>query len=177
MVYPCSQVISTSIIWLVAVCKYRGGNPGWFLVMCWKTEGRCMCGSAWQYKFLFYVEWSLVSWTMNSMDVALLTLWPPSPRTRKGFKIPPWVPSPCVYSLSTWPNHALTKSPRPSPSVFAYCKWSNTGCGNGLAMRLVHRYRNQIWSAGHVVQRKSSINFRCGSESVHMYISKTMSIG
>jgi len=31
----------------------------------------------------------------------------------------------------------VTKSPRPSPSVFAYCKQSNTGGGNGLGTRLV----------------------------------------
>jgi len=30
----------------------------------------------------------------------------------------------------------VTKSPRPSSSMFAYCKWSNTGGGNGLVMRL-----------------------------------------
>ena len=31
----------------------------------------------------------------------------------------------------------VTRSPRPSPSVFAYCKRSNTGGGNGLGTRLV----------------------------------------
>ena len=30
----------------------------------------------------------------------------------------------------------VTKSPRPSPSIFAYCKWSNTGGGNGLGTGL-----------------------------------------
>jgi len=30
----------------------------------------------------------------------------------------------------------VTRSPRPSPSVFAYCKRSNTGGGNGLGTRL-----------------------------------------
>ena len=30
----------------------------------------------------------------------------------------------------------MTRSPRPSPSVFAYCKRSNTGGGNGLGTRL-----------------------------------------
>ena len=31
----------------------------------------------------------------------------------------------------------VTKSPRPSPSVFAYCKPSNTGGGNSLGTRLM----------------------------------------
>ena len=30
----------------------------------------------------------------------------------------------------------VTRSPRPSPAVFAYCKRSNTGGGNGLGTRL-----------------------------------------
>ena len=30
----------------------------------------------------------------------------------------------------------VTRSPRPSPAVFAYCKRSNTGSGNGLGTRL-----------------------------------------
>jgi len=30
----------------------------------------------------------------------------------------------------------VTKSPRPSPSIIAYCKRSNTGGGNGLVTRL-----------------------------------------
>jgi len=30
----------------------------------------------------------------------------------------------------------VTRSPRPSPSVFAYCKQSNTGGRNGLGMKL-----------------------------------------
>ena len=36
--------------------------------------------------------------------------------------------SPCVYPLSTWCNQ-VTRSPRPSPSIFGYYKWSNTGGG------------------------------------------------
>ena len=42
---------------------------------------------------------------------------------------------PCVYPLYLTSPHE-TKSLRTSPSVFAYCKWSNTGGGNGLGMRL-----------------------------------------
>ena len=30
----------------------------------------------------------------------------------------------------------MTKSPRPSPSIFAYCKWWNNVAGEGLGMRL-----------------------------------------
>jgi len=41
--------------------------------------------------------------------------------TRKGFKIVHWAPSP-----------HMTKSPRPPPSIFAYCKRSNTGSENAL---------------------------------------------
>ena len=33
-------------------------------------------------------------------------------------------------------NMYMTKSPRPSPSVFAYCKWWNNVAGEGLGMRL-----------------------------------------
>jgi len=29
----------------------------------------------------------------------------------------------------------MTRSPRPSPSIFAYYKWSNTGIGNSLGTR------------------------------------------
>jgi len=39
---------------------------------------------------------------------------------------------PSVYLMS---SH-VTKSPRPSPSVFVYCKQSNTGGGNSLGTRL-----------------------------------------
>jgi len=39
---------------------------------------------------------------------------------------------PFVY-LTSW---CVTKSPRPSPSIFVYCKQSNTGGGNGLGTRL-----------------------------------------
>ena len=38
--------------------------------------------------------------------------------------------------MSTW-RHARDFSPRPSPSVFAYCKRSKTGSGNGLGTSLV----------------------------------------
>ena len=31
----------------------------------------------------------------------------------------------------------VTRSPRPSPAVFAYCKQSNTGGGNGQGTRLI----------------------------------------
>jgi len=31
----------------------------------------------------------------------------------------------------------MTRSPRPSSSVFAYCKWSNTGGGNSLWTRIL----------------------------------------
>ena len=42
---------------------------------------------------------------------------------------------PRVSSLKP-PVLALTKSPRPPPSVFAYCKRSKTGSGSGLGTRL-----------------------------------------
>ena len=42
----------------------------------------------------------------------------------------------CVYHLSTLMSLHVTKSPRPSPSVFVCCKQSNTRGGNSLGMRL-----------------------------------------
>ena len=46
----------------------------------------------------------------------------------------------CLPSVYLMSPH-MTKSPRPSPSVFAYCKRSNTGGGNGLGMRLTFEVR------------------------------------
>ena len=40
---------------------------------------------------------------------------------------------PCVYLMS---SH-MTKSPRPSPAIFASCKRSNDVCGSGLGTRLI----------------------------------------
>ena len=41
----------------------------------------------------------------------------------------------CLPSDYLMSSH-MTRSPRPSPSLFAYCKQSNTGGGNGLETRL-----------------------------------------
>jgi len=41
----------------------------------------------------------------------------------------------CVYPLSTQRHH-VTKHPRPSPSGHAYCRWSESGCGDSLGTRL-----------------------------------------
>jgi len=46
-------------------------------------------------------------------------------------RAPPPICLPSVYLTLH-----ITKSPRPSPSIFAYCKRSNTGGGNGLGTRL-----------------------------------------
>ena len=49
-------------------------------------------------------------------------------------------------SRSSLRHHVSTRSPRPSPSVFPYCKWSKTGGGNGLGMRLVYPWsENETW--------------------------------
>jgi len=50
----------------------------------------------------------------------------------------------CVYHLSTiclpsvylMSSH-MTRSPKAFPLIFAYCKQSNTGGGNGLGARLI----------------------------------------
>ena len=56
--------------------------------------------------------------------------------TRRGLNILYWPPPPmCLPSVYLTSPH-MTGSPRPSPSVFAYCKWSNTGGGNSLGTRL-----------------------------------------
>ena len=51
---------------------------------------------------------------------------------------------PCVYHLSTWRNRTWRNLPLPGlpPSVFAYCKRSNAGGGNGLGTRL---FRDTIY--------------------------------
>jgi len=79
----------------------------------------------------------------NGIDAGLRTLWIQSPRmdiTRKGFEIPccglTWGLSPvCLPSVYLTLPH-VTTPPRPSPSVFAYCKRSKTGGGNSLGTRL-----------------------------------------
>jgi len=43
----------------------------------------------------------------------------------------------------------VTRSPRPSPSIFAYCKRSNTGGGNSLGTRLeidIPMYTYTTWN-------------------------------
>jgi len=42
-----------------------------------------------------------------------------------------------ILALSTWRHHTWPRSPRPSPSVFAYYKLSRMGVGNGLRMRIL----------------------------------------
>ena len=44
--------------------------------------------------------------------------------------------APLMSTLTSPDVTHVTLSPRPSPSVFAYCKRSNTGRGNGLGTRL-----------------------------------------
>ena len=55
-----------------------------------------------------------------------------SPQTRKCYKSLHWAPPivrlPCVYLMS--PH--ITRSPRPSLVIFAYCKRSKTGDGTSL---------------------------------------------
>ena len=59
---------------------------------------------------------------MNGIDAALLTLWPPALKTdstRKGCEILRWAPTPvCLPSVYLMSLH-VTKSSRPSSSVFA----------------------------------------------------------
>jgi len=45
------------------------------------------------------------------------------------------LPPMCLLSVYLTSPH-VTRSPRPSPSIFAYCKRSKTGGRNGLGMRL-----------------------------------------
>ena len=49
----------------------------------------------------------------------------------------------------------VTLSPRLSPSVFAYCKQSKTGGGNGLGTRLCLMYKHQHRSADDVLDKSS----------------------
>ena len=81
---------------------------------------------------------TLVLWTMNCIDAALRMLLASNSVTgiiRKGFEIlcqaPPPVCLPSVYLMSLH----VTSSSGP-PSIFAYCKWSKNGGGNGLGTRL-----------------------------------------
>ena len=73
--------------------------------------------------------------TFLCADVALLTLWPPAleliVQERASSGTVPYVSMLCLH---------MTKSPRPSPSVFAYSKQSNTGGGNGLGAGLCRRW-------------------------------------
>ena len=73
--------------------------------------------------------------TFLCADVALLTLWPPAleliVQERASSGTVPYVSTLCLH---------MTKSPRPSPSVFAYSKQSNTGGGNGLGAGLCRRW-------------------------------------
>ena len=49
----------------------------------------------------------------KGIDATLLTLWPQTDSTRKGFKILCWVHPLCVYPLSTWCHHAWPNLPGP----------------------------------------------------------------
>jgi len=70
--------------------------------------------------------------------VTALASSPQTGNTRKGFEILHWHHSLCLsiyLSIYLMSSH-VTKSPRPSPFVLAYCKRSKTGGGNSLGMRL-----------------------------------------
>jgi len=55
--------------------------------------------------------------------------------TQKGNYCYQATPPVCLPFVHLTPPH-MTKSPRSSTSVFAYCNQSNTGGGSGLGMRL-----------------------------------------
>ena len=61
----------------------------------------------------------------------------------------------------------MTRSPRPSPSVFAYCKRSNTGGGNGLGTRLE---KASLWAEQeeeHKRQKEEKARLRDEREEEH----------
>jgi len=69
---------------------------------------------------------SLALWTINSLDAVLWILWAPALRPN-GFQDSSSGTVPHVSPTDYLMSAHVTKSPRPSPSIFAYCKQSNTG--------------------------------------------------
>ena len=126
-------------------------------------------------------ETTLALWTTNGIDTACLAnalaYSPLTDSTRKGFEIPRRAPPPCVYLLFTWRNRTWPNLPgAPSPSVFAYCKRSNTGGGSGLGTRLGHIPRSNFlarlgmrdWIWFHVIRDKEQF-FQISRSSI-MYM-------
>lgn len=72
----------------------------------------------------------------DSIDVGLLMLWPLvlrlSVQERFDWHHPLSVYPSFTLCNCTWPDLSGLRSPRPSPSLITYCKWSNAGDGNGL---------------------------------------------
>ena len=112
----------------------RFGHIQWHQVDRWYIHG----GQCPTLIFSFRIELSLASWMMNGIHTALLMLCPPA----LGLIVQEMAwrfyighcPS-CVYLCLMYPH--VTRSPRPSPSVFVCCKRSNAGGGYVLGMRLI----------------------------------------
>ena len=94
---------------------------------------------------LFCILHKSFPWTTNSIDAALWMLCPPSPQMDvhyKGFKILCRAPLPRVSTI--WPP--MTKSPRPSSSVFAYLLQSDQRLEVGTAREWGYTDHTQyIW--------------------------------
>jgi len=69
--------------------------------------------------------------------------------------------------------HHMIRFPMPSPSIFAFCKWSKTGGVEGLGARLLHvcadvtttRYAR----GGHCNTLRTNLQLRPGSQSWKTY--------
>jgi len=77
---------------------------------------------------------------IESINAALLMFCPPAfgiiVQERGSRLFIGHCPPVCLLSVYQTSPH-MTRSPRPSPSIFAYCKRSNTGSENGLGTRLL----------------------------------------
>ena len=131
-----SQAVSASSFWSLGVCKSRGGKA-------WEKESH-----AWRQLDVMeavpnHCNSQTLHWSASSLPNNELYWRCPSNVNSLKFldKIlqegPQDSSSGTTPLMSTPTSTWINLSPRPSPSVFAYCKWSKTGGGNGLGTRLV----------------------------------------
>ena len=133
--WPCSQAVPTSSIWSLAVDKY--GGKAWEIWSHAMPSGRQKVdtwGAVLSYNnscFVLNHPWCHEQQTVIDAVLLMLCLLQPSDwQYKKGLQdsllgITPRLSTICLPDV-------ITVSPRPSPSVLAYCKWSNTEGGNSL---------------------------------------------
>ena len=110
------------------ICKYEGGRSGKYTRCCQVgTPGPVPDKGSWSL-LIVNVCPKAETWSFRKAVSVPLFMIPGMGRREMGIVMVGHHPTLCLP--------VLQKSPSPSPSEFAYCKWSKTGGGSGLGMVL-----------------------------------------